>query len=305
MLQQKTRVWTIRELMKFGVDHLRRNGIPEARLNVELLLSHALHCQRIELYTSFDRPLTKEEMRAFRSLYERRLNREPVQYIVGSASFMGLQFKVDQRVLIPRPETETLVEQTLLTCNRMSGDQPVSILEIGTGCGNIAVALAKFVRTAHITAIDSSSEALEIARLNAVTHHVEGNISFEHMDVFEPVDQILLRRFEILVSNPPYVPRDEWENLQQEVRKFEPRAALTDMNDGYEFHRRIIELAPYLLRDGGALVLEVGYGQSDRVLAMMQKAAFYDCSVVPDLQNVPRVVIGSCRSQTRNPGFVN
>lgn len=305
MLRQKTKVWTIRELMKFAINHLRRCGIPEARLNVELLLSHALQCPRIELYTGSDRSLTSGEMSAFRSLYERRLNREPVQYIVGSASFMGLQFKVDQRVLIPRPETETLVEQAMLVCKRATSEQPISILEIGTGSGNIAVALAKFVRRAQVTSIDMSGEALEVARLNAATHGVDGNISFEQMDVFEPVDQLLLRRFDILVSNPPYVPPAEWDNLQQEVRKFEPRAALIDMTDGNEFHRRIIELTPYLLRDGGFLLVEVGYGQSEHVIQMMQEAAFSDCSVVPDLQKVPRVVIASCRSKTRNPGFVN
>ncbi len=119
MLQEQARIWTIRELMKFAIDHLRRNGFAEARLNVELLLSHALRFQRIELYTNFEKLLTGEEIEDFRSLYERRLNREPVQYIVGSAGFMGLQFSVDPRVLIPRPETETLVEQAMLVCGKL------------------------------------------------------------------------------------------------------------------------------------------------------------------------------------------
>lgn len=305
MLEQKTRVWTIRELMKFAIDHLQRRGFDETRLNVELLLSHALGCQRIQLYTNFDKPLTPEELKAFRTLYERRLNREPVQYIIGSASFMGLQFQVDQRVLIPRPETETLVEQAMLVCQKFAHEQSISIIEIGSGSGNIAVSLAKFVRNASIYSIDTSEEALEVARSNAARHGIEERILFERMDVFEPVDQLLLRRFDLLISNPPYVSQDDWEHLQQEVRKYEPRAAVSDWKDGFEFYRRIIELAPYLLRDQGVVLLELGFGQADDVLAFMKQAGFLRTSLVPDLQGVQRVAIGSCQSKTRNQGFVN
>ncbi|MBI3586956.1 MAG: peptide chain release factor N(5)-glutamine methyltransferase [Ignavibacteriales bacterium] len=305
MLQEKTRVWTVRDLMKFSIDHLQRRGFDEARLNVELLLSHALKCQRIQLYTNFDKPLTPEELKVFRSFYERRLNREPVQYIIGSTSFMGLQFQVDTRVLIPRPETETLVEQAMFVCQRISPSQAISIIEVGTGSGNIAVALAKFVKNAVVTSIETSLEALEVARLNAEFHNVQDKITFEHIDVFEPVDQLLLKRFDILVSNPPYASKDDWEQLQQEVRKFEPRVAVSDWKDGYEFYRRLIELAPYLLRDGGMMLLEIGFGQSEKIISVMQQAGFFDCSVVPDLQAIPRVVIASCHATTRNKGFAN
>ncbi|OYV85737.1 MAG: hypothetical protein B7Z63_05055, partial [Ignavibacteriae bacterium 37-53-5] len=152
-LQQESRTWTIRDLMKSAIDHLQRFGFDEARLNVELLLSYALHCQRIQLYTHFDKPIDQEELQTFRGLFERRLRHEPVQYIVESAGFMGLQFAVDPRVFIPRPETETLVEQLLLNCGREQNPQPVAILEIGTGSGNIAVAAAKFLRHAEVTTI--------------------------------------------------------------------------------------------------------------------------------------------------------
>lgn len=291
--------------MKFAINHLQKRGIDEARLNVELLLSHALNCQRIQLYANFDKPLTQDELRAFRTLYERRLNREPVQYIIGTASFMGLQFSVDPRVLIPRPETETLVEQVMLVCNSLPEGTPVSILELGTGSGNIAISLAKFVKNVHVTAIDVSDAALEVAQKNAERHGVLERISFHQMDVFEPVDQLLLRRFTLLAANPPYVSRDEWEALQPEVRQFEPRVATSDGNDGLEYFRRIIELAPYALSDAGTVLLEVGYGQSEQVLALMTEEGFFDCSIQEDLQGMPRVVIGSCRSQTRNPGPVN
>lgn len=305
MLEEKTRVWTIRSLMKFAIDHLQRRGIDEARLNVELLLSHALQCQRIELYTNFDKPLAAEELKAFRSLYERRLNREPVQYIVGGASFMGMRFKVDSRVLIPRPETETLVEQAMLVCQKASPGQPLSIMEVGTGSGNIAISLAKFVKGAKLWTIDVSEEALALARENAEYHGVSDKIVFERMDAFEPVDQLLLRRFDLLVSNPPYVSAGEWEDLQQEVRRFEPRVAVSDWKDGLEFYRRLVELAPYLLRDQGTMVVEVGYGQAETVARMLSDARYEEVEIIPDLQRIPRVVKGKARSMARNPGFVN
>lgn len=305
MLQQETRIWTIRELMKVSIDLLQKKAFDEARLNVELLLAHALKCQRIQLYTGFDKPLSKHEMREFRTLFERRLNREPLQYIVGSAGFMGLQFRVDPRVLIPRPETETLVEQTMLLCNALAGRSRITMLEVGTGSGNIAVSIAKYIKHAFVTSIDISSQAIEVAELNAKVHEVTDRVEFRVLDAYEPVDQILLRRFDLLVSNPPYTSAEEWESLPLEVKKYEPRTATTDGRDGLDFFRRIIELAPYCLSDRGSVVFEVGYGQADAVRRMMSDSGFFNIYVVPDLQNVPRVVIGSCHSTTRNPGPVN
>jgi release factor glutamine methyltransferase len=301
MPQQETRVWTIRELMTFAIDHLRRHGIADARLNVELLLSHSLQCQRIELYTNFDKPLTRDELRGFRALYERRLNREPVQYLVGSVSFMGLQLKVDRRALVPRPETETLVEQAMLACQRCAHGGSVQILEVGTGCGNIAVALAKFVRNAIITSFDISKEALEVACLNAGAHGVQERIAYEQADVFGSLEGLLPRPFDLLVSNPPYVALEEWGGLQEEIRNHEPQLAVTDMSDGYRFHKRIIELAPRLVRDKGEVLLEVGHGQSERVTDMMQRAGFSGVSMIPDLQGTPRVALGSCPAGHRGP----
>jgi release factor glutamine methyltransferase len=302
VLQQDTKVWSVRELMKVSIDLLQKKGFEEARLNVELLLSHALKCQRIQLYTSFDKPLSREEIKEFRRLLERRLNREPLQYIVGSAGFMGLQFRVDKRVFIPRPETETLVEQVMLLCNQLPEGKTVSVLEVGTGSGNIAVSLAKYVRRVHVTTIDSSKEALEVAELNAKVHEVAERIDFSVLDLYEPIDQILLKRFDILVSNPPYVSNDDFENLQLEIRKYEPRSATTDGKDGLEFYRRLIEEAPYVLSDGGWIAVEVGFGQAERVTSMMQDSGLYNLSTVQDLQSIPRVVIGRCHATTRNPG---
>ena len=299
MFQETPKIRTVRDLMRFAIDHLEKKGFDEARLHVELLLAHALGWQRIQLYTQSDKPVSRDELKKFRSLFERRLNREPVQYIIGTTSFMGLSFAVDRRGLIPRPETETLVEQTMICCNQFDGRHPVSVIEIGTGTGNIAVSLAKFVRDVSIATIDNSAEALELARSNAMRHGVEGKIAFHLMDVFEPVDQLLLKRFDVLVSNPPYIPRDEWEQLQSEVRRFEPTGALTDGNDGFEFYRRIVELAPYLLRHEGVLLFEVGFGRAEAVAAMMNDSGFTDIEIFQDLQDIPRVVSGTCSSKSR------
>ena len=289
--------------MRFAIDHLEKLGFDETRLTVELLLSHALGCQRIQLYTSFDKPLAKEELARFRSLYERRLVHEPVQHIIGSTNFMGLSLHVNPSALIPRPETETLIERTMLECKELGEDIPLSVIELGAGSGNIAISLAKFVKNISIVSIDNSPEAIELARENAIAHKVDTKIDFKLIDMFEPVDQLLLRRFDVLVSNPPYISLEEWEALPTEIKRFEPRNALTDFKDGQEFHRRIVELAPYLLRNGGVVVVEIGYGQSRAVCETMRKAGFTDVCAFPDLQGIQRVVRGNCRSNAR--GFVN
>ncbi|HEY4613752.1 MAG TPA: peptide chain release factor N(5)-glutamine methyltransferase [Bacteroidota bacterium] len=305
MRSRSAKAWRVRALMKQAIDYLQKRGIPEPRLNVELLLAHALQCRRIELYTNVERLLTKQELTLFRSLFERRLAFEPVQYIIGSTNFMGLQFMVDRRVLIPRPETETLVEQVMMRCNALQEKNVISLLEIGAGSGNIAVSIAKFVRNAVVTSIDSSAQALEVARQNALAHGVEEKVFFQHMDVYEPVDQLVRRRFEFLVSNPPYVSINEWEVLRPEVRDYEPRDATSDGADGYEFFRRLIELAPYVLQEGGMALFEVGDNMAFTVLSMMQEAGFYDLVAARDLQGMERVVIGLCHARVQNPVPVN
>ncbi len=294
MLQQETQAWTIRDLMKFTIGHLQRHGFDEARLTVELLLSHALQCQRIELYMHFEKPLSKEELTRFRGLYERRLSHEPVQYIVGSTSFMGLKFNLDRRVFIPRPETETLVEQAILVSNRRTTGERASILEIGTGSGNIAVSLVKLIRDVHVTTMDKSGEALEVAQANAMAHGVSDRISFICSDFFEPLDRMLLEKCDYLVSNPPYVSAEEWGHLDPEVQRYEPREAVSDLKDGYQFYRRIAEVAQNLVREDGWIMVEVGYGQAGTVRKIFDEGGLRETRSVNDLEGVPRVVMGMC-----------
>ena len=292
MPEDKTRVWTVRELMKSAMEHLQQKGFDDARLNVELLLAHALDLQRIQLYLHFDKPLSPEELKQFRTLFERRLKREPLQYIIGSTSFMGLHFTVDSRVLIPRPETETLIEQVMLLCQRYPGNAPIHLLDVGTGSGNIAVSIAKYVRHAHITAIDISKEALSVAEENARIHSVDSQIQFSLVDVFDQTEELFRKQFDILVSNPPYVPRDEWEQLQTEVRDFEPSAAVTDGKDGYKFYHRFIGMIPDILKPGGGIMLEVGFQQAEKVARELKISGIDQIHITNDLQGIPRVVSG-------------
>jgi release factor glutamine methyltransferase len=294
-LQQDVQSWTIRDLMKFSINYLQRHGFDEARLTVELLLSHALECQRIELYTHFEKPLSKEELKRFRACFERRLAHEPVQYIVGATSFMGLHFVLDRRVFIPRPETETLVEQVMMTCNQRKPNESTSILEVGTGSGNIAVALVKLLRGVHVTTIDRSSEALDVARANAAAHGVAEKITFVEGDVFGAIETAFSSPFDVVASNPPYVSALEWNELDPEVRQFEPQTAVSDMEDGYKFYRRLADLAAVLLRREGSMVVEVGAGQAESVTRILAEVGFGNLQVARDLQDIPRIVFGVWR----------
>lgn len=298
-MREEGKRWTLRELMRTAIEYLGEKGFDEARLTVELLLAHALNLQRIELYINFDRPLTREEIERFRFLFERRLHHEPVQYIVRSAFFMGLQFEVDSRVLIPRPETETLVEETLLECK--SHRENIHILDIGTGSGNIAISLAKYATNAFVTALDNSADALVVAQKNAQRHGVESKIRFVHADVFEPLSDFLTFQYDIIVSNPPYVSVDEWETLQPEIRHFEPRHAVTDNSDGLSFYKQLITVAETYLKPGGSLLLEVGFGQEKRVSLLLQSVGFTNVRTITDLQLIPRVVRATKAPQPFQP----
>ncbi|MFH0992240.1 MAG: peptide chain release factor N(5)-glutamine methyltransferase [bacterium] len=286
----ESRVWTIRELMKYAINLLQRKGFDEARLTIELLLSTVLRCQRIQIYTRLEKPLTSDELELFSSFLERRLTHEPVQYIIGSTSFMGLHFQVDRRVLIPRPETETLVEQTMIFAHSLETQEPIRILEVGTGCGNIAVSLAKYIRQARILSLDVDEKALEVARQNVELHAVSEKVVLQHRNIFDPIDERSFSKFDILVSNPPYIAPQDWEHLMPELKLFEPRLALSDERDGYLFYERMIVLAPRILNQTAGVLFEVGDGQSEKVLRMLQANGFAKGQIIPDLQGLPRVV---------------
>ena len=278
--------------MKVSIEFLTRRGIDEARLTVELLLAFALNCPRLQLYTRHDLPLSEDELNRFRSLVKRRLANEPVQYITGEAHFMGMQFAVDQRVLIPRPETETLVEQLIVWSKDQNVGHPLRLLDVGTGSGNIAVACAKFVPALHVVATDVNPVALDVARQNAEQHGVTDKIECVEWDMMRDPPAPWRSSFNAVVSNPPYIPLAEWESLEPLIRDFEPQRALTDGGDGLTFHRRLASIALGLLDGRGPLLLEVADGQANEVRRIMKELGADPVTVIEDLSRVPRVVSG-------------
>jgi release factor glutamine methyltransferase len=203
-----------------------------------------------------------------------------------------LHFAVDSRVLIPRPETETLIEQTMMLCQRYPATKTIQVLEVGTGSGNIAVSIAKYIKHSHVTAIDISQDALDVAEQNARMHSVDSQILFSLTDIFDRTDELFQKRFDLLVSNPPYIPKDEWEQLQIELRDFEPSVALTDGKNGYQFYHRLIGLIPDILKPSGGIMVEVGFNQAQRVAREMKNAGIEQLHITNDLQGIPRVVSG-------------
>jgi len=250
-------------MLQWGAAYLSGKGFDESRLTIELLLSHVLHLKRIQLYTSFDKPLTEAELGSFKGLLQRRLQHEPLQYIVGTTEFMGIEFAVDRRVLIPRPETEVLVEQAIRFAQDKLSDQSLRILDVGTGSGCIAVSLAVRFENASVVAIDKSSDAIDVARLNAEKNGVEKRLSFSALDFLESSSSDFSSKFNLIVSNPPYISRAEFNELQPEIREFEPSFAVTDDGDGLSFYRRMSQIGKALLESGGAVFVEHAFDQSE------------------------------------------
>ena len=280
---------TVLESLQLSTDFLEKKGIESARLNAELLLSEILKCKRLDLYLKFDQLLKENEVDIYREWIARRGKFEPLQYIIGNVEFYGLPFKVTPDVLIPRPETEILVEEVIKFCKDKTG---LKILDIGTGSGNIPIALAKNLSDAVVTAIDISENALSIARENAVANGVEGKIHFITADVKNYMSGY---QFDILVSNPPYVSKEEYPILQNEIRNYEPMAAVTDSNDGLVFYRTIAERAKILLKSNGKIFLEVGKDQSKDVADILVKNDFINIYFVKDYQQIDRVVVGELK----------
>ena len=275
-------VWTIRRVLDWTRGYLAEKGIGNARLETEWLLGAALGVDRVGLYVNFDKPLNPEELAAVRGLVARRARREPLQYILGSQEFFGLDFEVSPAVLIPRHDTEVLVEEALRRAPAAG-----SILDIGVGSGCIAVALAKNLPEARVWGVEQSPGALALARRNAERHGVR--VTLFEGSLFEPFGG---QRFDLIVSNPPYIPTADLETLQPEVRDYEPRAALDGGADGLDFYRTIVPAAPEHLNPGGWLLVELGIGQAEAVLGMFGRAGFGDCFTARDPSGIDRVVGG-------------
>ncbi len=290
-VQEKT--WTILEIIKWGSNYLNDKGFDESRLTIELLLAETLGVKRFDLYVKHDQPLKKSELEKFKVLLKRRLAHEPVQYILGKTNFYSIELKVDRRALIPRPETEILAESVIEHCRTyLSQRDAIDVLDVGTGSGCIAVAIAKFVRNSRVTAIDKSPDALELARENADATGTADRIDLHEVDFLNMTKNEFAGNFDIMVSNPPYVSRADLPELSEDIRNFEPPDALSDGDDGLTFYRKIAQLAPLLLRSGGWVFVEAGYDQGQRVRELFREIGATDVAIKKDLANIERVVSG-------------
>ncbi len=282
---------TVLEILKKTTEFFAGKGIGSPRLNAELLVGHALGLKRMQLYLQFERPLEERELELIRPLVRRRGRHEPLQYIVGETDFRGLSIKVDPRVLIPRPETEQLVElaiQSLAT-------PPSAVLDLGTGSGAIALALAQHFPSARVTATDRDSSALALARENAVRTGLDNRISFTEANWFEGLAPAT---FDLIISNPPYLSADELKLIPEEVRAFEPGHALVAADNGLADFVRIIAAAPPFLANDGLFVLETGEEQHERIFAELRAAGFASMEGRQDLAGRSRFVVARRESKS-------
>ena len=280
------------EILRLAERYLAEGGVVRPRLEAEHLLAHSLGRSRLDLYLEFDRVLGEAELGPFRELLRKRRQRVPCQYLIGETEFYGLPFTVDARVLVPRPETEHLVEAAL---ERLKGavDHEPLVYDVGTGSGCIAVAIAHEEPRCRVVASDPSAAALDVARANAERNGVAGRITFLEGALFGPHVQAGVEAADVIVSNPPYVAQTEWDELPDEVRLHEPREALDGGPDGLDVIRRLVAGAPDRLKPGGSLLLEVGHAQAGAVRELMaHTGALDEIETVRDYAGIERVVIG-------------
>ena len=286
-------VWTIRDLLKISSDYLKEKQIESPRLTAEVLLAHQLHSDRVTLYLNYDQPLTEKEVSGYRALVKRRIGREPLQYITGIKEFWSMDFVVDTRALIPRPETELLVEHAirLLTPDIELNNKSPRILDIGTGCGAIAVSLAKEIPQARIWATDISRDALELARLNAERQGVHDRIELMEGDLWNPVNDLGIT-FDIILSNPPYIAAETYNDLPPEVRNHEPRVALDGRDGGMYYIERIFEQGLDHMNSGAWILLEMAPEQTGEALRLLEQIDGYrEITRIQDYSRLYRVVI--------------
>ena len=260
------------------------------RLDVELFLQKALgDVDRIYIHLNLNKELTKEQYDEFLGYINDRINGRPVAYIVGNREFMGLDFFVKEGVLIPRPDTETLVEEIIELCKNKN--EEINIVDIGTGSGAITVSLAKYIENSKITSLDISDIPLEVGKINAVNNGVDNRIEFLKSDVFTAIKNTE-KKFDIIVSNPPYIPKKDIETLHTQVKDYEPYNALEGGEDGLDFYRQITEESVQYLKQGGILAYEVGHDQSEDVSKIMKHHGYDKIYTKKDIQGIDRVVIG-------------
>jgi len=289
---------TILEVIQRSADFLGKKGVDAPRLQVELLLAHVLKMPRMKLYLNFERELAEPEVKILRELVVRRGQREPLQHIVGSVSFCGLELTVGPGVLVPRPETELLAERAWKFLASLPEKAGPRGLDLGTGSGCLAIALAVNAAKTRIDAIDLSAEALHVARQNAARHQLLDRIEFFHGDGFAALDKG--RVYDLIISNPPYIPSADIETLEPEVRDFDPRMALDGGADGMDFYRRIAAEAGAFLKPQGRVMLELNDYGSGIVSEVFARAGWTVEAVEMDYNKLPRIFVAQHAAQSHD-----
>ena len=277
---------TISETLNLAIQELRAAGVPNDLLDSQTLLAAALGKDRTYLIINFSEQLTSEALEKYQALINRRATGEPLQYITGRQEFFGLEFMVTPDVLIPRPETELLVEEMLRLAQGIN--QPL-IIDVGTGSGCIAIALARELEGAKVIATDISAGALRLARGNAQKHELQNQVAFIEGDLFSGIEAGT--KADLIVSNPPYIAAEELPGLQREVRDWEPKTALTDFGDGLEFYRRLLQEAPAYLKSGGHFICEMGYEQAEKIQTLVDRKIWSAPNTLQDLQGIERIMV--------------
>ena len=279
------RIWRLIDILNWGETYFRDKNFDNPRTEIELLLQHLLGCKKIDLYLQFEKIVKPKELITLRSWVKRRINREPIQYITRSSEFYGRKFIVDQNVLIPRPETEILID---VSVEILSKKNSPTIIDIGTGSGCIGITLALEIPSSNIIAIDISDSALSIAKKNADMYSIR-NIEFLRLDI---LNQDIIHIADMLISNPPYISKEEIPDLMEDVKDFEPMIALTDKSDGLDFYRKFSDIMPHVIKKNGTAILEVGRGSHpDRVKEIFSKSGYNNIDIVKDLNKDKRVFI--------------
>lgn len=282
--------WTIQKLLNWIIDYFNERKIDSPRLSAELLLSHVLQLKRIDLYTQFDKSVPKEKLDVLHELVKRASRHEPVNYLTGKIEFFSIEFEISPACMIPRPETELLVERAIAFLRSRS--EKKLVCDLCTGCGCIAIAVAKNVPDVDIIATDISDAALNVAAKNIEKNNLKNRIKLLCGDLFDPlIPQLDISKFDLIVCNPPYVSSYEYEALGRNVKDYEPKIALYAGDDGLDTYRKITEKVCDFLNAGAALILEIGYSQGPAVRELLEKTTCFEkIKIEKDYQNNDRIV---------------
>ena len=279
------KIWRIIDLINWAESYFKEKGFENPRSEIEWLLRALLNCNRMDVYLRFEEPLSQTQLSTLRDWVKRRVEKEPLQYITGSCDFYGREFSVNKHVLIPRPETERLIDTVI---DKLKNIKSQYILDVGTGSGCIAITLGLELSGSTVLGLDISDAVIGIANENKENLSV-GNVSFQELDVLDTIPDGL---FDLLVSNPPYIPQGEMDGLMKDVRDFEPIIALTDEKHGLTFYQRFAEIGKDLVRTGGWIILEVGLGaHPQKAKAIFESSGYGEPKLIKDYNGDDRVLV--------------